>query len=198
MELKVRVLEYYGLLVSRVGDDKKGWTAHTMLDDVGSAPLPLGACTLAHIWPAEQGHLADQIASELKLPEGFYNDPRNYLILPTDAHDGFDNHSLLFLPAADGTIKVRRWRVEERSPEEAAAVAKYDGRKLTWPTQGRAAPHLPFMRLMAFRMLSAMTKRPVAEPDVVLDMEKTAALNASVATAGNEAVRDLCGRLSLF
>jgi len=151
--LKMQVLQHYGLLVSNEGADKKLWRARTMLHAAGADPLPLDACTLAHIWPAEYAWLASEIAAELALPEGFCDDPRNYLILPKDAHDGFDNESLIFLPAADGRIRVRKWRLEDRSPEEAAFVAKYHGLELAWPEKNATPPHMPIMRLMAFRMM---------------------------------------------
>ena len=197
-DIKAEVLDYYGLLVNCEGSDKKLWTAHTMLDTPDSPPLPLKACTLAHIWPKEQAMLASELAAELELPDGFYTQPRNYLILPRDAHEGFDNEALMFVPSANGSIKVRKWRVEDRSDDEAASLAKYFGRELTWPNKQTASPSLPFMRLLAFRMMSAGKSRPVGEPDGISLTEQEAALNSSVTSAGNEAVRDLCGRLSLL
>ncbi len=198
IELKVRVLQYYGLLVSSEGTDKKLWTARTMLHSSSDTPLPLEACTLAHIWPSEQEMLASEIAAQLQLPAGFYLNPRNYLILPKDAHDGFDNQSLLLLPQSNGSIAVRKWRTEDRSPEEATAIAKYYGRELWWPNKDSTSPNIPFMRLLAFRMISAKQQRPADEPDAVLGTEQEAALNASVTSEGNAAVRELCGRLSLL
>ena len=198
IDLKIKVLEYYGLLVDHADADKTLWTARTMLDTAGTPPLPIDACTLAHIWPEEKKMLASAIASELKLPDGFYLEPRNYLILPRDAHEGFDNESLLFLPSANGRIKVRKWRLEDRSPAEAAAVAKYDGRELSWPNRDTASPCIPFMRLLAYRMMSAGKTRPADELDISLASEQEAALNSSVTGAGNKAVRDLCLRLSLL
>ena len=200
--LKLRVLTYYGLLVSCEGNDKSLWTARTMMDDTDSPPKPLKACTLAHIWPSEKEMLASQIAQELNLPEGFYTEPRNYLILPKDAHDGFDNESLLFMPSSGGTIKVRKWRLEDRSLEEIEAISKYDGRRLSWSLEDTASPNLPFMRLLAFRMILAHVNRPasILDDDVLMgiEQEQEAALNASFAPVDNQAVRDLCSRLSLF
>lgn len=198
IELKVRTLEYYGLVESREGDDKKVWTARTMLHAPDAPPLPLEACTLAHIWPSELSRLASEIAAELHLPDNFYTEPRNYLVLPKDAHDGFDNHALIFLPGIGGNITVRKWRVEDRSVEEAAAVSKYFGMELTWPNKAVATPHLPFMRLLAWRMLTAIKKQPDDEPAISWGDEQNAALNASVGAEGNKAVRDLCDRLSLL
>lgn len=200
LDLKLRVLRYYGLLVSCEGNDKSLWTARTMMDDTDSPPKPLKACTLAHIWPSEKEMLASQIAQELNLPEGFYTEPRNYLILPKDAHDGFDNESLLFMPSTGGSIKVRKWRFEDRSLEEMEAISKYDGRRLSWSLKDTASPNLPFMRLLAFRMILAHMNRPASnlDDDVLLGVEQEAALNASFAPVDNQAVRDLCSRLSLF
>jgi hypothetical protein len=36
--------------------------------------IPFSACDLAHIWPAEMGRQADEIAAELRLPEGFFTE----------------------------------------------------------------------------------------------------------------------------
>ena len=198
LELKLRTLRYYGLLVDDSSADKADWTAHTMLDEPGAPPLPLAACTLAHLWPEELEALAGEIADELHLPDGFYTEPRNYLILPKDAHDGFDNQALLFLPASNGKISVRKWRLEDRSPAEEAGSAKYFGKELSWPNREAASPELPFMRLLAFRMMSASKERPAGEPAGVPGYEQRVALNASTLAEGNKAVRSLCDRLSLL
>jgi hypothetical protein len=121
--MKVRAFDYYGLFVNRSAPDAKDWTARTMLDDEDSPPRPFGECTLAHIWPKEQEPVASRLASELRLPEGFSADPRNFLVLPRDAHDGFDNEALIFIPTRDG-IKVRAWRSEVMIPAGVEAIKK--------------------------------------------------------------------------
>ena len=75
----------------------------------GELVLPFAACTLVHIWPKEQASAASEIATELKLPEGFFTEPRSFLVLPKDVHDAFDSEALLFLPSRSG-ILVRKWR----------------------------------------------------------------------------------------
>lgn len=192
IQLKIKTLNYYGLIVKRDGE-VKDWRAHTMLDAEGTPALPLEACTLAHLWPSELGKEASQIAEELHLPEGFYMDPRNFLILPRDLHEGFDNLALIFLPNRDGNIMVRKWQLEHRSLEEQEALGKYFDRQLMWPEKASVTPHLPFMRLVAFRMMCAKHKKPMDDPQLF-----AAALNASVSSRGNEGVSELSARLGLM
>jgi hypothetical protein len=191
--LKKRVLEYYGLGVNL---EHEPWTARTMLCQPGAEPLPFGQCDLAHIWPKERQRDADAICSELKLEEGFCDEPRNYLVLPRDAAVAFDREALILLPSRRGGIKVRRWRTETVLPTTAASlVSAYDGKELQWPTRLIASPCVPFMRLLAWRMLSAFRKRPAPE-DGGADIDEAGALDASDTSGVGSVMRGVRRRMS--
>ena len=191
--LKKRVLEYYGLGVNL---EHEPWTARTMLCQPGAEPLPFGQCDLAHIWPKERQRDADAICSELKLEEGFFDEPRNYLVLPRDAALAFDREALILLPSRRGGIKVRRWRTETVLPTTAASlVSAYNGKELQWPTRLIASPCVPFMRLLAWRMLSAFRKRPAPE-DGGADIDEAGALDASDTSGVGSVMRGVRRRMS--
>jgi hypothetical protein len=95
---------------------------------------------------------------------------------------------------------VRKWRLEHRSDTEVAALSKFFGKELAWPRHRdeRTGPNLPFMRLLAFRMMTATETRPAGDPDADVATHRGAALNAFVSSEGNEALRNLIDRLSLL
>jgi hypothetical protein len=142
----------------------------------GSEPpcgIPFSACSLAHIWPVEMGRQAEEIATELRLPEGFFSEPRNFLVLPRPVHVAFDNEAVLFVPSRDGTITVRKWREDKLTAEDAEKLAPYYNQVFCWPKLNEAHPCVPFMRLLAWRMMIASHFLPAA------------ALSAASATPNN-------------
>jgi hypothetical protein len=89
MDVKIRVLRHYRLLVDDSDADKKNWTCRSMLHEEGAVALPLPACTVAHLWPKSMAHLADAVANELRLPDNFYKTRATTLCCPkTHMMDG--------------------------------------------------------------------------------------------------------------
>lgn len=145
---KKSAIEYYGLGVV-VGDaDTSVWKCHTMLPEREPVEgIPFSACNLAHIWPVEMIRQADEIAAELKLPDGFFAEPRNYLVLPRIVHVAFDSEAVLLVPKRDGTVVVRKWRADKLTAKDAESLSPYYNQTLQWPNSAKA-PCVPFMRLL--------------------------------------------------
>lgn len=178
VRIKKAAIKYYGLDIYMEGDDSTQWRARTM---AGGPELPFEACDMAHIWPSEKAHLADEAAVELGLPVGFYKSPRNYLILPRALHVAFDKEAVLLLPSTGGDIVVRKWRVELLSEREAGEVEQYYGTTLDWPLRRVHGPHLPFMRVMAHKMLCALAlpHKPSGVADEELEAWRNNAIDSS-------------------
>ena len=200
--LKKRVIEYYGLGVDLAGSDSALWRSRTMLCDSTSVALPFEACTLAHIWPKDKQRFADAISMELKLPDNFYGEPRNYLVLPRDAHTAFDSEALLLVPTRSGAIRVRKWRVDVLKKGESDALGKYYDKLLQWPTSSSASPCLPFMRLMAWRMMTAVREAPVVSSSASAGFEPSEVIDdvmaSSSSSEGNAALKSLILRYNLI
>jgi hypothetical protein len=104
----------------------------------------------------------------LQLPIDFHLNVRNFLILDKSTELAFDADALLLLPARSATRPVRaaarartyrlsRFR-SHKAPEVAAAdceeIKRLEGHELFLP---RAAEgHTPFMRLLAWKAVSAL------------------------------------------
>lgn len=193
IRIKRATLDYYGLGVDMTGDNTANWTARTM---TSSATVPFADCTLSHIWPQTMSDAADTIAEELKLPERFYEHPRNFLVLPKPLEVAFDKMGVVLIPNRSGDIVVRRWATTRLSRDEEREISKFYGQVLDWPTRAQHQPHLPFMRLMAFRVFSASKHAPAATSTGALGDEDL--LNVSQDETSREALRSVVGRLGLM
>ena len=190
--VKRATIEFYGLGVDLSGDDPAQWTARTM---ASSDTVPFADCTLAHIWPASMAWHADELASELRLPDGFYTHPRNFLVLPKLLEVSFDKMGVLLIPKRNGDIVVRQWGSSRHSAQEEAAVSRYYSTVLEWPTRQTHIPHLPFMRLMAFRVMCASTRVQPARGVPSLVHEDL--LDVSAHEPSHRALQDIAGRMGL-
>ena len=198
LQRKLDVLRFYGLdgeLPLSVDDPPlrgKPWTAFTMLSVPGAPPLPLQDCTLSHIWPAKRETEADVIAVNLKLDAMFYTSPRNFLVLPKVVEVAFDREAvIILLPNSTGDITVWPWRMDVLTETQRADLQNYLGKTLDWPFRGSATPCMPFMCLMAWKMLSQSLRPPPAELDPRMGSladARARALSSSVSSEGNVAL----------
>ena len=101
------------------------------------------------------------------------------------------------MPSIDGVIVVRAWHMDRLSPTEKAGVQPYLNQQLAWPSRVSATPCIPFMRLLAHKLLGATRQLPAAAggPDaaVGVDLETaySAAKSASMSAEGNAGVQRL-------
>lgn len=103
---------------------------------------------------------------------------------------------------------MRRWRVDLLTEKEAEDVEQYYDTTLEWPLRQVHAPHLPFMRVMAHKMLCALAlpRKPSGVPHEELESWRHNALDSSDLAdnrgkldkvAVKELIRNLVGRLNL-
>ena len=201
--LKKGAIEYYGLGVTMTGTDSSAWKCHTMLGENEPVEgIPFSACDLAHIWPVEMSRQADEIAADLKLPDGFFTEPRNFLVLPRIVHVAFDSEAVLLVPKRDGTVVVRQWRADKLSAKDAENLAPYYNQTLRWSNLAEA-PCVPFMRLLVWRMMMASRAFPAATRSAsdthsdALEWREEALL-ASATVEANAALKSLIGRYNLI
>jgi hypothetical protein len=191
-ELKSRVIDFYGLREPDTG---------LFFTHMGGPAVSSSDATMAHIWPSAEADAAGLLAGELKLPDAFHINPRNFLILPTDVHRAFDSGWLLFIPKkSEGgltRVVIRASRVDtvvaQGDPENAATREKrewlrsVDGTFLNFKNDAR-----PFMRVIGWR---AWTMRGSADDDAASrDAEVAAADVGSVDAEGNAALCSLAVR----
>ena len=190
IQLKREALIYYGLDIDLSGTEPLEWKVRTMAS--GDEEVVFRHCTLAHIWPRAMEQQADEVAVELQLPDEFYFSPRNYLLLPQPLEVAFNKMAVLLVPSSDGNITVRKWRSDRVSREEEQGLRKYYGTVLSWPNRERTghSPHVPFMRLMAYKALSAFAfgQPPVLPDDMPQGWERDM-LNASQDLDSHEPLR---------
>jgi hypothetical protein len=161
---KQTVATFYGLTV----DDPTRLRNMLGDEDVSTA------VTLAHIWPASYTNWGDACAN-LALPEKFYEDPRNYLLLPKYLHDAFDKGYVVLTPSKDGiTISVIRHE-KVRSLRDCASLMLLHRRKLIIPQNS------PYMRILANFALYAMGHEDVGND---LEGEIFDALSATSSEGG--------------
>lgn len=145
-QFKLRVARHYGLeagdaMVDMTGVERKA-------EDV----------TLAHIWPRSYTNWGEP-CSNLGMPEDFYKDVRNFLLLPRGLHEAFDNGDVILLPGLpqlqDDGDTARPIRVLVISPRVTdPAVTRLHDTSLHIPS-GK----LPYCRLLAFFALMATKNR---------------------------------------
>lgn len=206
LEHKLAALQYYGLGTGMYDAAHQPWSAATML---GSEPVDFVDAKLAHIYPRSTADdVVDALGSQLRLPVLFLTEPRSFLILPPVVEVAYDREAILLLLANDGSICVTPWHLSRMTEAELHDLRPFLGRELTWPTKGgAAAPCLPFMRLLAWTMLSASRKQPnTAVPPyddalrgmhgrLTLPAMRAAAKAASQSEEGNEGLGKLAAGL---
>ena len=201
--LKVAVIDFYGLWdPATAGDAEANRRVFTML------PLPEAAgertsvafkdATLAHIWPSSQAAEADALRRLLDLPAAFHLSPRNFLILEKAAEAAFDADALLLLPVraappAPPRVRARAFRLAEyraTAPNGGAAardaVAPLAGCELSLPRA--AAGGVPFLRLLAWKAISALRAGAEAADDAAAafppDLDVDASLTSRAGARG--------------
>lgn len=159
-KFKRDVAAYYGLTVP--GDD------NMLVDMLGSQQRFIDV-TLAHIWPSALMDVSPDFARELTLPADFHTSPRNYLLLPKDLHDAFDDGRVAFIPTRDSVI-IRDFR--------GGAFSVLSGRTLHLPRgcEGR----IPFKRLLSWFAW-------VAKGSSLFSRQRSTSVGASSSSSGNEA-----------
>ena len=168
---KKRVAKFYGLT---------SWIPGRMVDMLGNN-APTSAVTLAHIWPSSYTNWEDP-QRELALPEGFYKDERNFLLLPEEVHHAFDKGHVIFVPSvADITCYVLP------GADVSGGVRAYHGTQLRLPS-GK----VPYKRQLAYFSLRAKGRRTV---DATIQRALEEALNASADSTGNAALQALEERM---
>jgi hypothetical protein len=176
-DLKMAVIEFYGLwaLPNAEGGERR---VYSMLSDVpvdGMRPsMSFKNAILAHIWPSSMARDVVVLRRLLGLPQDFHLHPRNFLILDKFTENAFDADALLLLPArpasgAPASARARVYRLArylahkapDVSEKARADIGALDGRVLFLP--GAADGKLPFLRLLAWKAVSAL--RAGAEAD---------------------------------
>ena len=151
-----------------------------MVDMFGNN-APTKAVTLAHIWPSSYTNWEDP-QKELALPEEFYKDERNFLLLPEDVHHAFDKGHVIFVPSvADITCYVLP------GADVSGGVRAHHGKKLRLPS-GKA----PYKRQLAYFSLRAKGRKVV---DETIQRALEEALYASADSTGNAALQALEQRM---
>ena len=150
---KFRVLDYYGLRANDATGALSTTHARTMLDEPDTPPRPLAEATLAHIIPATRAHEVSLYMNALGVGADLMDDPRNYLVLPKYAEVAIGMEALIYFPEADGKVTLWPWHLDRSLPEDVDAVRALAGAELSWPAQ-LATPNKPFMRLIAWRLIS--------------------------------------------
>jgi hypothetical protein len=168
---KVRVAEYYGL---NHADEPNSLT------DMFGTRHNFSLVTLAHIWPESYKNFAD-FAREMALPIDFHLEPRNYLLLPKDVHDAFDDGKIGFIPARD-KITLRVFNRDGL----AEGVSALDGTRLRLPREHEG--RIPYKRTLGWFAWLAKGAM-VVSPEVRAELE--AAMNASASASGNGALKAL-------
>lgn len=183
--MKRQVAAYYGLR------SEEGY-----LVDMTGTRRETKDVQLAHIWPRSYQNW-DAPCEHLGLPGGFYQDVRNFLLLPQNLHQAFDAGHVVFIPkpqeVVDGVAR-RRILIQVIRHDKLLAfpdVIALHNTHLHIPT-----PSLPYCRLLAFFAL--MAKKHV---DVGLDTERLmrAAVDDGTDSAGGRSrLRDAADDLVTF
>ena len=172
--LKQRVAEFYGLT-----SDKEG-----CLVDMFNNTKPRHAVTLSHIWPSSYTNWEDP-RDELALPEDFYKDPRNFLLLPYDVHHAFDQGRIIFVPA-----KTHVTCFVLPIAEVGDDIRELHGKQLHLPKHDVGG--VPYKRQLAYFALRAKGRATV---DATIQVALEESMAASVDAAGNTALKELEQRL---
>lgn len=200
--LKEATIEYYGLW-----ENKAQKTVFTMLqpqNPAGPAPgpaarrtaVPLKDAIMAHIWPSAQSTDSIALAAQLGLPADFNVDPRNFLILHKDVEKAYDAHALLLMPrkAAGALSPSAVARPFARLAGRLAGfnANNYAGSELFLPKA--ADGHVPFMRLLAWKTVSAL-RAVYEEADAVASLPGDLELDATVTGDSRNTVAQAVGAL---
>jgi hypothetical protein len=131
-----QVMTYYGLWVNKQGP-RSTWTVKTHLPVInGKKEYPLSEATVVHITARSQRADEPSLQRFFQLPANFYVDPRNYVVLPKEAHNLFDAPILVLLPSKSGPAESAAPSAAASSrPPSAAASAATSG-----PSSAAAAP----------------------------------------------------------
>ena len=168
---KVRVAEFYGLNHS---EDPPSLT------DMLGVHRNFAKVTLAHIWPDSYKNSA-AFAREMALPVDFHLEVRNFLLLPKDVHDAFDDGKIGFIPSRDHiTLRVF---IHDGLADEIAAL---NGYHLHLPRTHEG--HVPYKRTLGWFAWLAKGAT-VVSPEVRAELE--AAMSASASSGGNDALTAL-------
>ena len=171
---KAHVAEFYGL--NHPGDP------HSLTDMLGKKRV-FADVTLAHIWPDSYKNVAE-FAREMALPSDFYSEPRNFLLLPKDVHDAFDDGKIGFIPAREQfTLRVFN-RVGL-----ADGITALDGSILHLPRECEG--RVPYKRILGWFAWLAKGAT-VVSPQVRAELE--ASMSASADINGNDSLKVLVGK----
>ena len=145
---KQTVAEFYGLT---------SVLPRSMVDMFGNVHFRRNV-TLAHIWPASYTNWEDP-RNELALPEGFHQEPRNFLLLLRDVHEAFDAGHIIFVPAPSHiTCYVLPGKPVKKG------LYKLHGKKLHLPRHD--AGGVPYKRQLAYFALRAKGRATPSFQDV--------------------------------
>jgi hypothetical protein len=120
-------------------------------------------------------------AREMALPVDFHVEPRNFLLLPKDVHDAFDDGKIGFIPAGD-KITLRVFNRDGLAED----IAVLDGAPLRLPREGEG--HVPYKRTLGWFAWLAKGAT-VVSPAVRAELE--AAMGSSASSSGNDALKVL-------
>lgn len=177
IELKRAVIEFYGLWAPPLADGG-GERVYSMLAvsvDGIRPTISFKNAILAHIWPSSMARDAVVLRRLLSLPQDLNLHPRNFLILDKSLEMAFDADALLLLPArptapgAPASVRARAYRLARHRVHKAPEVAErenigaLDGCELFLPRA--ATGKLPFLRLLAWKAVSALRAGAEAEDD---------------------------------
>lgn len=184
----------------------EGVYAHYGLHRGHTHMLGSGHGSVAHLWPSSSTQHVGWIGKLLGLRDDFMNDARNYLVLPKDLHDAFDEGVVVFLPRRvpltssligvdvgerrQLTVRVLSERLTHfRNPTTRAAIAAYHDKTLSWPNSNAR----PFTRLLAWHAWCVRGSQ-LLQHDV--DYDFMAALSLPQSIAGQAALETAVDRFS--
>ena len=208
-QLKLDVITFYGLWDPATATEPEvaQRRVFTMLPPAGgSASVTLSDAVLAHIWPSALAGESDALRRLLGLPAAFHLQPRNFLILDKAVARAFDADALLLLPVREAPpvpprVRARPFRVAEFQTAAAGGCSGGDGdgsggcvrsniaaladRELYLPRAAEGCT--PFMRLLAWKALSAL--RAGAEADEAAAAEFPGEVGVDATLARDDAGR---------
>ena len=168
-DLKVATIDYYGLWASHDGDDSAQWTVHPMLsdttplDDGKPTPVPFRDAILSHVWHSKNTRETDELAALLGLPPEFSVEPRNFLVLPKFFESMYDSDKLLLLPRRGQPPSVAarlNWApggmLPPGEPQQRLRAYCETAPLLFLPLAAAATPHVPWLRVLGWKALSAI------------------------------------------
>jgi hypothetical protein len=172
-------------------------------DGAARPSVSFSDAVLAHIWPSSMKSGAVSVRRLLHLPADFHLDVRNFLILNKSVESAFDADALLLLPAraeqdAPAVVRARTFRLERfRASKEQAvaevdrsAISALDGLDLFLPCA--KDKKLPFLRLLAWKAVSALRAAAEADDDGIAaraeELHRDVVFDASLDIGGTAAV----------